>query len=410
MEHRPIFNVPGPAPPRSGAALDAEELRALKRFMLYAFFIRVVVVLVLDYTRYGLRLAPDEATFDDLGWYLSLYWSGVVFTPPAKMLTGGISVAYLNINAFFFFIFGHTAIPVKLANALLGVAAGRYVYLLTRALLGKAVALRATTLFLFFPSLVLWSSLNIRDAWVIFLILLISWKAWTLLEAYTPGGLLQLVAGLFVLTQFRDHLFYAVAAPPVIALLIGRRGSLARNVLLSFVVSAGVLMLLQHGVVEERTQSRMSLEAINQMRRQASGGSAFAQDADISTPMGAAVFLPLGLAYFFFSPFPWQITSFLKLISVPEMLLVYYLVVPTVRGLRYVISHRLREALQILMVTGLLTLTYALGEGNVGTLYRHRAQAIPFYLIFASAGLEIAAVAKRRRAEARAPYLRPART
>ena len=291
-----------------------------------------------------------------------------------------------------------------------GSLAGRYVYLLARALLGKAAALRATTLFLFFPSLVLWSSLNIRDAWVIFLILFISWKAWMLLDTYTLSGLLQLVAGLFLLTQFRDHLFYAVAAPPVIALLIGRRGSLARNLLLAFVVSAGVLMLLQQGVIEERTQSRMSLEAINEMRRQASGASAFAQDADISTPVGAVAFLPLGLAYFFFSPFPWQITSFLKVISVPEMLLVYYLVLPTVRGLRYIIAHRLREALQILMVTGLLTLTYALGEGNVGTLYRHRAQAIPFYLIFAAAGLEMAEEAKKRRAEARAPYLRPART
>ena len=35
---------------------------------------------------------------------------------------------------------------------------------------------------------------------------------------------------------------------------------------------------------------------------------------------------------------------------------------------------------------------------------------IPFYLIFASAGLEIADEARKRRAEARAPYLRPART
>jgi 4-amino-4-deoxy-L-arabinose transferase-like glycosyltransferase len=378
--------------------------------MLHAFLVRAVVLLVLDYTGYGIRLAPDEGTFDDLGWYLSLYWSGVVFAPPAKMLTGGISAAYLNINAFFFFIFGHTGIPVKLTNAFLGVFAGRYVYLLARALLGKVAALRATTLFIFFPSLVLWSSLNIRDAWVIFLILFISWKAWLLLDTYTLGRLLQLVTGLFLLTQFRDHLFYAVAAPPVIALLIGRRGSLARNLLLAFVVSVGVLMLLQHGVIEDRTQSRMSLEAINQMRHQASGASAFAQEADISTPVGAVTFLPLGLAYFFFSPFPWQITSFLKLISVPEMLLVYYLVMPTVRGLRYIIRNRLREALQILMVTGLLTLTYALGEGNVGTLYRHRAQAMPFYLIFASAGLEMAEEAKKRRAEARAPYLRPART
>lgn len=410
MEPTSIPNVSGPAPSRFRAALDAEELRALKRLMFYAFIVRLFVIVVLDYTSYGLRLAPDEATFDDLGWYLSLYWSGEVFSPPAKMLGGGISAAYLYVNAFFFFVFGHTGIPVKLANALLGVASGRYLYLLARALLGKAAALRATTLFLFFPSLVLWSSLNIRDAWVIFLILFISWKAWVLLDTYTLGTLLQLIAGLFLLTQFRDHLFYAVAAPPVIALLIGRRSSLARNLLVAFIVSAGVLILLQHGVIEERTQSRLNLEAINEMRRQAQGGSAFAQDADVSTPIGAAIFLPLGLAYFFFSPFPWQITSFLKLISVPEMLLVYYLVPSTVRGLRHIIAHRLREALQILMVTGLLTLTYALGEGNVGTLYRHRAQAIPFYLIFAAAGLEMAEEAKKRRAEARAAYLRPART
>lgn len=378
--------------------------------MMYAFFLRVLVMLVLDYTGYALRLAPDEATFDDLGWYLSLYWQGVVFQPPAKMLAGGISVAYLYVNAFFFFLFGHTGIPVKLANAFLGVYAGRYVYLLARALLGKGPALKATTLFLFFPSLVLWSSLNIRDAWVIFLLLFISWKAWQLLDTYTLARLLQLVGALFLLTQFRDHLFYAVAAPPVFALLIGRRSSLARNLLLAFIVSAGVLVLLQQGVIEDRTHSRMNLEAINEMRLQASGGSAYAQDVDISTPIGAVTFLPLGLAYFFFSPFPWQITSLLKLISVPEMLLVYYLVLPTARGIRYILGHHLREALQILMVTGLLTLTYALGEGNVGTLYRHRAQAIPFYLIFAAAGLEVAEEAKKRRALSRAPYLRPART
>jgi hypothetical protein len=40
-------------------------------------------------------------------------------------------------------------------------------------------------------------------------------------------------------------------------------------------------------------------------------------------------------------------------------------------------------------VMSLLTGSYALGEGNVGTLYRHRAQAISFYLMFAAVGLEL---------------------
>ena len=73
--------------------------------MLYAFLVRVVVIFILDYTGYGLRLAPDEDTFDGLGWYLSLYWSGEVISPPAKMMAGGISAAYLSVNAFFFFLF-----------------------------------------------------------------------------------------------------------------------------------------------------------------------------------------------------------------------------------------------------------------------------------------------------------------
>ena len=51
--------------------------------------------------------------------------------------------------------------------------------------------------------------------------------------------------------------------------------------------------------------------------------------------------------------------------------------------------HHFREALQVLLLTALLTVSYALGEGNVGTLYRHRAQAILFYLMFAGVGLEL---------------------
>jgi hypothetical protein len=41
-----------------------------------------------------------------------------------------------------------------------------------------------------------------------------------------------------------------------------------------------------------------------------------------------------------------------------------------------------------LLITGGLTLGYALGEGNAGTAYRHRAQLLSFFLIFAAVGLE----------------------
>jgi hypothetical protein len=127
----------------------------------------------------------------------------------------------------------------------------------------------------------------------------------------------------------------------------------------------------------------------------ATGGSAFQDNVDISTPGRALAFLPVGIAYFLFSPFPWQMTSTLKLFSLPEMLLIYALTPAMLSGIRHALRTRFREALQILLLTALLTVSYALGEGNVGTLYRHRAQAILFYLTFGAAGLEL----RRQRAE-----------
>ena len=84
-----------------------------------------------------------------------------------------------------------------------------------------------------------------------------------------------------------------------------------------------------------------------------------------------------------------QITSTLKLFSAPEMLVFYALTPAMVRGIVYVVRERLRDNLQVLMLTGLLTVSYALGEGNVGTLYRHRAQALGFLLCFAALGVEL---------------------
>jgi hypothetical protein len=156
------------------------------------------------------------------------------------------------------------------------------------------------------------------------------------------------------------------------------------------VVAFAGLAMLQLGLVGSTTESRLSLEAIAALRQNmATGGSAFERGVDISTPTGALQFLPVGLTYFFLSPFPWQITSVLKALSVPEMLFLYYLCPSMLRGLRFAFTERLRQSLQVLLLIGLIACSYALSSGNVGTMYRHRAQAVVFILIFAALGYEM---------------------
>jgi hypothetical protein len=375
-----------PAPDSSAE----DDARFLRQLVLWAFLIRAMAALLLDWTGYSKMLAPDETTYASYGRRLALYWTGDNLIKPARFETDDPQ-AYFYMNAASYYLFGATQLPLKLANALVGAITCRYVFLLAQQLFGVAVARRTARLVQLFPSLVLWSAVNIRDVWVIFLVVFISWKSLQLSQGYSRLALGQFALALFLLSRFRDYLFLVVSVPPVVALLIGNRGNLIRNFLVSSAAAIAVLLLLQSGAMGQRTQAQLSLEAMSEIRRDmATGSSAFEREADISTPGRALAFLPIGLAYFLFSPFPWQITSLLKLFSVPEMLIIYYLTPSIIRGIRHAVRHRFRESFQLLLLTTLLTLSYALGSGNVGTLYRHRAQAIAFYLMFGAAGLEVA--------------------
>ena len=374
--------------PQMGAP-NAADAAFLKRLMILGFLLRAGIALVLHWTGYSKLLAPDELTYENGGRALALYWSGELLITPDRFLSDHAH-GYFYVNGASFYLFGATAVPMKLLNALVGVLVTRQVFLLSLSLFGAAVAKRAGLLANYFPSLVLWSSVNIRDIWVILILVLICRFGLDVVRSYSHRGLVKLCAAIFALSFFRDYLVFAVAFPPVVAILIGGRGHLLRNFAMAVVAAVAISVLLEQGIVREHTQSRMSLEALSDLRRDmATGASAYHRDADISTPAAALAFLPIALAYFFFSPFPWQITSLLRLLSVPEMILIYLLALPTWRGIGFAIRNRLGDCLQILLMTALLTVTYALTEGNVGTLYRHRAQAMAFYLIFAAVGLEL---------------------
>jgi hypothetical protein len=370
---------------------DAAERAYLRRLVLFGFLVRAALALVLEWTGYSRRFAPDESTYVADGWPIGLYWAGDLLVKPWRM-TLDQPLAYFYLNGASYYLFGPTQIPLKMLNAFVGAFSARYLHVLARELFGVRVARRATMLFVYFPSLVLWSALNIRDAWVVFLILYTSAKSLQLARGYSHLALVQLLLAVYAMTHFRDYLFYVVALPPVVAVLIARRGHLVRNFVIASLAALVVVVLVQQGVVRKKTASRMSLEGLSQTRQEmATGGSAFHARVDVSTPGKALAFLPIGVAYFLFSPFPWEITSVLKMFSLPEMILIYVLTPAAARGIAHCARDRFRDCFQVLLLTGLLTVSYSLGEGNVGTLYRHRAQVVGFYLLFAAVGKELRA-------------------
>jgi hypothetical protein len=65
-------------------------------------------------------------------------------------------------------------------------------------------------------------------------------------------------------------------------------------------------------------------------------------------------------------------------------------------GLSLTLRHRFRDASMLILCVAVITILYALVEGNVGIIFRHRAQVIAPVMVFA--GIGIAARRERSRA------------
>jgi hypothetical protein len=261
----------------------------------------------------------------------------------------------------------------------------------------EAVALRSARFTAYFPSLVLWSALNLRDIWIVFLILLICKQAIVLQASFRLRNLALLVVSILVVMQFREYIFFAISAPMIVSFFVRQRANVARNATIGMLLAL-VVISIDASAGAARRMRIPDLETLTQYRQYTGfGGSQVEANADVSTPARALAFLPIGVAYFLLAPFPWQLTNVRQLLTLPEMLFLYVLVIPIVRGILHLLRHRLAESLMVIFLTGGLTVGYALGQANVGTAYRYRAQVLPFYLIFAAAGVEL-----RRRVTAEA--------
>jgi hypothetical protein len=116
------------------------------------------------------------------------------------------------------------------------------------------------------------------------------------------------------------------------------------------------------------------------------GASGYLTDVNLSSPGVLIAFLPLSLAYFLFSPFPWQMTAFRRLITLPEMIVWYWSFPFVVIAAAQVLRAKTRKRLALLLPTLLITVAFALGSSNIGLTYRYRAQVMSLYLAFAAAG------------------------
>ena len=338
----------------------------------------------------------DALQYDANGAHLVDIWLGKASQADLKALAydpaGGTGWGMNYLTGAIYLILGRNILAAQSFCAIAGAATAPMVYFCAKKIFNNfRVARFAAISIAVFPSFVIWSSQLLKDGLIIFLLVLTMTMVLELQQKFNYAALSLVIFSLVGIFSLRFYIFYMVLVSVVGSFLIGTstsNKSMFRRVAVIVLMGAALLYLgvRQRAAIELSKFANLERIQISRSHLVRSSVSGFGQDVDVSTTEGALSALPTGFAYLMFAPFPWQAANLRQAITVPEVILWWAMFPFLIAGLVYSVRNRFRNAFPILIFSLLLTLSYSLLQGNVGTAYRQRTQIQVFLFIFIGVG------------------------
>jgi len=377
-------------------ARGGEEKTFLFRLFLIALIARIIIATIIYLGNMQEFFGGDANTYHLFGESLNQSWHGDDYHGSrytAFIQSGAGAWGMLYIVAGVYEVIGANMYAIQLMNASIGASTAIVVYYVSQSLFDNTrVAKLAALLVAFFPSLILWSSQALKDALIILALALCILATIRLMEKITVPYILVLGVCLAGLLSLRFYIFYMMAAAVAGSFVIGMKSADARSFLQRFVAIGLIGMaftwfgVIRFAAVQFERYGNLQMIQMSRVDQARNAESGFGKDVDVQTTEGALAVIPLGLLYLLFAPFPWQLATLRQSIALPEMIIWWTAFPFLVLGWWFAMKHRLKQVSPIVLFTTMLTLAYAVFQGNVGTAYRQRSQLLVFYFIFVAVG------------------------
>ena len=208
----------GPAGLAIGAAIiwrcyRGEERRFLLTLFVLAWSARVVGAVVshealmyLGKSGYALQ---DDRAYDKLGWALVKVWSGTY--PGVLDSDQYLLVNYTYLLAILYWFIGHSLLAAKMLNVLFGGLVAVMTYALTAEIFDRRAARIAAVLAAFFPSLLAWSVINLKDILVVLLTVTAIYGGVRYARRHTWWALLLGLVAFLGLENLRQFVFFILS-------------------------------------------------------------------------------------------------------------------------------------------------------------------------------------------------------
>lgn len=323
-------------------------------------------------------------------------------TPPPTSIFVRVPVSLgdYGINGYTYWVsllysfFGYVTLLPKIINSILGASSGILSYLIARELFNRRVAVLSMILVTFFPSLIFWSVLNLKDTIFILLSMAILYFLIRFQKSKDPVYLPLLIITIFSESTLRSNMLLIILILVICSYIIMLKKHHRNVLILAFFIGLAIFFFLNKAFFLKELKSWLSLLIIRHTGNINTQGFGYkllpeqyySMDADLTTiPFIATLKLFfLGWIYFIFVPFPWAINSLSQLVSLPQMIFWYGLFVFSLIGIYLCIRDKIKISFCLILFIFLMGSIIVFSSGNIGTTFRHRDMLTPFFLIFSA--------------------------
>ncbi len=336
-----------------------------------------------------------------------------------------------------YFVFGYSSLLARFFSIFIGLAAGLAVYYTAKLVFTEMAARLAFVFFVFSPIQVFLSISILSDILLVFstilfplivckmknlktgLVLLIPLSIVLYIYFFLQGSLLYpliLILGIAVLIKTLDFKRRKVLSFILTAVLLASLFNVKAFLYLTDLAKNSYAELLQRHIFIVKDVKSASFEEEGVYSTEEPGDMAYkllpdkfyGADhtkyanknlvlADIRIRNAVKGYFK-GLFYIFFKPFPWYIKKLTHALASVQMIFWYILLPFMSAGIYFAVKKPTKEKLILAIFFFSFASVLALGEGNVGSLMRHREIMSFAYIIFGAAGIaNILSIIKERR-------------
>jgi len=383
-----------------------EDRAFIIKVLIAGFLLRVLFAVVFHGANFAKGyhgISGDDLLYTVKSWALVFKWEG---KPDrwADIITSASSRFGLNpftyLMAIFYKIFGFHPVEVKVINCILGSLIGWVTYLTAAEIFDKRAAKISMCIVMFWPSLIRWSIANLKDPLIILSFMVCIYILISALQRKIEiWRYIIFLLSATIIFFFTPQLYFILIAGGAGLLIMFRALRSMRSKRIIYLLVAAAALLVVAGVYYfsyVKPHAFVQLIYKCELNQYTISGSDFAgyyfypgtfvdnlSREIVSLPVFADIIFK-NVVYFMLTPFPWQITSPERLLSFPQMMLWYVLLILSFFGIARLFTRRGPTAFFISILLGVGVIVSALAEGNIGSALRHRDIFTPFFVILAS--------------------------